>query len=163
MASTLLSYVHGGSTEPLKFETIGQALEKAVSRWGDHEALVSRHQNIRWTYAELDAAVNDLACGFLALGFEPSDRIGIWSPNNVEWVITQFATAKAGLVLVNINPAYRVGELEYALNKVACKGIVIAEQFKTSNYVEMLSKLAPELASAAPGALTSSGTRIEPS
>jgi len=156
MASTSLSYVHGGSTEPLKFETIGQALEKAVSRWGDHEALVSRHQNIRWTYAELDAAVNDLACGLLALGFEPGDRIGIWSPNNVEWVITQFATAKAGLVLVNINPAYRVGELEYALNKVACKGIVIAEQFKTSNYVEMLSKLAPELASAAPGALTSS-------
>lgn len=155
MSTTMMSYVHGGSTEPLKYLTIGQALDDAVARWGSREALVSRHQDIRWTFAQLDAAANDLATGLLALGFVAGDRVGIWSPNNVEWVVTQFATAKIGLILVNINPAYRIGELEYALNKVECKGIVIAEQFKTSNYVEMLNKLAPELARCGPGDLQS--------
>jgi len=155
MPPTMMSYVHGGSTESLKYVTIGQTLDDAVSRWGDQEALVSRHQNVRWNYAELNSAVDELATGLLALGFVAGDRIGIWSPNNVEWVITQFATAKIGLILVNINPAYRIGELEYALNKVECKGIVIAEQFKTSNYVEMLNKLAPELATCSPGELQS--------
>ena len=111
MSSTVMSYVHGTSVEPLKFLTIGQALEDAVAQWGSREALVACHQNIRWTYAELDAAVDNMARGLLALGFEPGDRIGIWSPNNVEWVVTQFATAKAGIILVNINPAYRIGEL----------------------------------------------------
>ena len=153
MSSTKMSYVHGGSTEPLKFTTIGQALEDAVENWGNREAVVCCHQDIRWTYAQLNDAVDELAAGLLAVGFEPNDRIGIWSPNNIEWVITQFATAKAGLVLVNINPAYRIGELEYALNKVECVGIIIAEQFKKSNYVELLEKLAPELAEAQPGAL----------
>ncbi|MFT4581806.1 MAG: fatty-acyl-CoA synthase [Gammaproteobacteria bacterium] len=155
MSSTVMSYVHGTSVEPLKFLTIGQALEDAVAQWGSREALVACHQNIRWTYAELDAAVDNLARGLLALGFEPGDRIGIWSPNNVEWVVTQFATAKAGIILVNINPAYRIGELEYALNKVGCKGLVLAEQFKSSNYVEMINKLAPELSQCSPGALSS--------
>ncbi|MFT4562783.1 MAG: fatty-acyl-CoA synthase [Gammaproteobacteria bacterium] len=155
MSSTLMSYVHGTSTEPLKFLTIGQALEDAVAAWGSREALVACHQNIRWTYADLNAAVDNMARGLLALGFEPGDSIGIWSPNNVEWVVTQFATAKAGIILVNINPAYRIGELEYALNKVECKGLVLAEQFKSSNYVEMLSKLAPELSECKPGALSS--------
>ncbi|MDA0824043.1 MAG: AMP-binding protein [Proteobacteria bacterium] len=155
MSSTLMSYVHGTSADPLKFLTIGQALEDAVEQWGSREALVACHQNIRWTYAELDASVDNMAQGLLALGFEPGDRIGIWSPNNVEWVVTQFATAKAGIVLVNINPAYRIGELEYALNKVECKGLVLAEQFKSSNYVEMINKLAPELSQCRPGALSS--------
>jgi fatty-acyl-CoA synthase len=153
MAATPMSYVNGSTSEPLQYVTIGRALEAAVERWADHEALVARHQDIRWTYAQLNQAVDEFAAGLLALGFEPGDRVGIWSPNNVEWVITQFATAKAGLILVNINPAYRIGELEYALNRVECRGIVIAERFKTSDYVEMLGKLAPELADAAPGEL----------
>ena len=155
MSSTKMSYVHGGCTEPLKFTTIGQALEDAATRWGTLEAVISRHQDIRWTYAQLNEAVDELAAGLLSIGFEPNDRIGIWSPNNIEWVITQFATAKAGLVLVNINPAYRIGELEYALNKVECAGIIIAEKFKISNYVEMLTKLTPELGQTEPGELRS--------
>lgn len=153
MSSPKMSYVHGASTEPLKFTTIGRALEDAVEQWGSHEAVVCRHQDIRWTYAQLNDAADALAAGLLAVGFEPNDRIGIWSPNNIEWVITQFAAAKAGLVLVNINPAYRIGELEYALNKVECTGIIIAEQFKSSNYVDLLGKLAPELEQAKPGKL----------
>ena len=93
--------------------------------------------------------------GLLTLGLEPGDRIGIWSPNNSEWVLTQFATAKAGLILVNINPAYRVAELEYALNKVGCKALILAERFKTSDYIGMLRELAPELGHATPGKLES--------
>ena len=151
--ATTASYVHGLSTEPLKYLTIGQALEHAADKWGADEALVVCHQQIRWSYAQLNKVVDDYAAGLLALGFVPGDRLGIWSPNNVEWVITQFASAKAGLILVNINPAYRIGELEYALNKVECKGIILAETFKTSDYCEMLAKLAPELATAAPGEL----------
>ena len=98
--------------------------------------------------------VDDLAAGLLALGLEPGDRVGIWSPNNAEWVITQFATAKAGLVLVNINPAYRLTEVEYALNKVGCKALITADHFKTSDYVGMLRELAPELERSAPGRLS---------
>ena len=92
-----------------------------------------------------NAKVDRLAAGLLTLGLEPGDRIGIWSPNNAEWVLTQFATAKAGLILVNINPAYRIAELEYALNKVGCKALILAERFKTSDYIGMLRELAPEL------------------
>lgn len=153
MSQPSKSYVHGGSVEPLKYLTIDQALGEAVERWSHNEAVVACHQNIRWSFKQLDEAASEFAAGLLALGLEPGDRIGIWSPNNIEWVVTQFATAKAGLILVNINPAYRIGELEYALNKVECKSIVIAQQFKSSNYVEMLNKLAPELATAKPGEL----------
>ena len=115
------SYVHGASPVGLIGETIGQNFDASVARWPDREALIVRHQNIRWTYTQLKAEVDAFAAGLLALGLEPGDRIGIWSPNNSEWVITQFATAKAGLVLVNINPAYRIAELDYALNKVSAK------------------------------------------
>lgn len=153
MPLTRMSHVHGTSSEPLKFSTIGNAIEDAAEQWSDREAVVCRHQDIRWTFAQLNDAANEMAAGLLAIGFEPNDRIGIWSPNNIEWVITQFATAKAGLILVNINPAYRVGELEYALNKVECTGIIIAERFKSSDYVELLGKLAPELHHARPGEL----------
>lgn len=153
MPLTRTSHVHGTSSEPLKFSTIGNAIEDAAEQWSDREAVVCRHQDIRWTFAQLNDAANEMAAGLLAIGFEPNDRIGIWSPNNIEWVITQFATAKAGLILVNINPAYRVGELEYALNKVECTGIIIAERFKSSDYVELLGKLAPELHHARPGEL----------
>ncbi len=116
-------------------------------------ALVVRHQKVRLTYGELRNEVDKLAAGLLTLGLEPGDRIGIWSPNNSEWVLTQFATAKAGLILVNINPAYRVTELEYALNKVGCKALILAERFKTSDYIGMLRELAPELGHATPGKL----------
>ena len=147
------SYVHGASAEPLIGETIGAHFDRAARRWPDHEALVVRHQDIRWTYRELQQRVDEVAAGLLALGLEPGDRVGIWSPNNAEWVLSQFATAKAGIILVNINPAYRLAELEYALNKVECKGLITARAFKSSDYVGMLRNLAPELNRDAPGDL----------
>ncbi len=147
------SYVCGLSDQPLIGETIGQFFDRAVARWPDTEALVVRHQGVRLTYAQMKEAVDNLAAGFLALGLEPGDRIGIWSPNTAEWALTQFATAKAGLVLVNINPAYRTSELEYALNKVECKALVLADRFKSSDYVGMVRELAPEIDHCAPGAL----------
>ncbi|MFZ3234724.1 MAG: AMP-binding protein, partial [Stellaceae bacterium] len=103
-----LSYVHGASETPLIGETIGAYFDQAVERYGDGDALVVRHQQIRWSWRELAKRVDDFAAGLLALGVKSGERIGIWSPNNAEWVVTQFATAKAGLILVNINPAYRV-------------------------------------------------------
>ncbi len=147
------SYVHGASETPLIGHTIGEQFEQAVKRWGDREALVVRHQNVRWTFADLKEKVDQCAAGLLAMGLEPGDRIGIWSPNNSEWAVTQFATAKAGLILVNINPAYRLAELEYALNKVGCKALVTAAAFKASDYLGMLRTLAPELDQATPGDL----------
>ncbi len=147
------SYAHGVSPVPLIGDTLGVHFDKAVERWGDCDALVVRHQNLRWTYAELKERVDAMAAGLLALGLEPGDRVGIWSPNNAEWVVTQFATAAAGLILVNINPAYRLVEVEYALNKVGCKALVTAPSFKTSDYLGMLRTLAPESRSARPGRL----------
>ncbi|MEM1199442.1 MAG: AMP-binding protein [Pseudomonadota bacterium] len=147
------SYVHGASAVGLIGETIGQNFDASVERWPNREALIVRHQNIRWTYRDLKGEVDAFAAGLLALGLEPGDRIGIWSPNNSEWVITQFATAKAGLVLVNINPAYRIAELDYALNKVAAKALVLTAAFKSSDYIGMIRELAPEIDGAKPGAL----------
>jgi fatty-acyl-CoA synthase len=155
MAALTQSYVHGASDEPLLGDTIGRFFDAACGKWADRPALVVRHQNVRLSYGELKEAVDRLAAGLLTLGLNPGDRIGIWSPNNSEWVLTQFATAKAGLILVNINPAYRLIELEYALNKVGCKALILAERFKTSDYVGILRELAPELARAAPGNLSS--------
>jgi fatty-acyl-CoA synthase len=117
------------------------------------EALVVRHQNVRLSYAELRLKVDALACGLRRLGLAPGERIGIWSQNNHEWALTQFATAKAGLVLVNINPAYRRSELEYALNKVGCRALILSPAFKSSDYLAMLADLAPELAHCEPGLL----------
>src|SRR5215831_6458687 len=147
------SYVHGASATPLIGDTIGTHFDRIVERFGERDALIVRHQQIRWSYAELKERVDTLAAGLLALGLEPGERVGIWSPNNAEWTVTQFATAKAGLILVNINPAYRLSELEFALNKVGCKALVTASQFKTSDYLQMLGVLAPELKSAEPGNL----------
>ncbi|MBS0246338.1 MAG: AMP-binding protein [Proteobacteria bacterium] len=149
------SYVHGASTIPLIGQTLGAYFDQAAARWADDLALVVRQQDVRWTYRELARRVDAFAAGLLALGLKTGDRIGIWSPNNAEWVITQFATAKAGLILVNINPAYRLAEIEYALNKVGCKALITADSFKTSDYVGMLRELAPELDQCAPGALVS--------
>ena len=145
------SYAHGVSTTPLIGDTIGVSFDKSAERWPDRPALIVRQQNVRWTYRELQERVDAFAAGLLALGLAPGDRIGIWSPNNAEWVITQFATAKAGLIMVNINPAYRTYELEYALNKVGCKALITAERFKTSDYLGMLRELMPEIGGAAPG------------
>jgi len=149
------SYVHGTSNVPLIGETLGVHFDRTVARWHDELALIVRHQRVRWTYGELKQQVDALAAGLVALGLKPGERVGIWSPNNSEWVITQFATAKAGLVLVNINPAYRLAEVEYALNKVGCKALITADHFKTSDYVGMLNELAPELNTSAPGRLSS--------
>lgn len=148
-----LSHVRGATTPPLLRQTIGQALDAAARRWPERDALISRHQGVRWTFAELHARAEAFASGLLALGLEPGDRIGIWSTNKAEWALTQFAAAKAGLVLVTINPAYRLSEVEYTLNKVGMKALVAAESFKTSDYVGMIEELAPEIASCASGAL----------
>jgi fatty-acyl-CoA synthase len=147
------SYVHGASATPLIGETIGRYFDHAVARYGDSAALVVRHQGVQWGWRELKEKVDGFAAGLVALGLEPGERIGIWSPNSAEWVVTQFATAKAGLILVNINPAYRLSELEYALNKAGCKALVTAARFKSSDYLGMLGELAPELAAATPGKL----------
>ena len=153
MAALTQSYVNGASQVPLIGETIGRFFDAVCAKWPSHPALVVRHQKVRMTYGELQQAVDKLAAGLLTLGLEPGDRIGIWSPNNSEWVLTQFATAKAGLILVNINPAYRTTELEYALNKVGCKALILAERFKTSDYIGILRELAPEMGQATPGKL----------
>lgn len=152
---TQSSYVHGASEKRLIGQTIGRFFDEACARHAAREALVVRHQNVRLTYAALKQRVDALACSFMRLGLKRGERIGIWSQNNVEWALTQFATAKAGLVLVNINPAYRRAELEYALNKVGCRALVMSPAFKSSNYLEMLGDLAPELAHAEPGKLRS--------
>ncbi len=147
------SYVYGASETPLIGETIGVYFDNAVERYGERDALVVRHPGIRWSWRALREKVDAIAAGLVALGLEPGARIGIWSPNNAEWVVTQFATAKAGLILVNINPAYRTVELEYALNKAGCEALITAARFKTSDYLGMLRELAPELATASPGNL----------
>jgi fatty-acyl-CoA synthase len=147
------SYVCGIADAPLLGDTIGRALDLAVQRWGSRDALVSPSHNMRWSWKELAERVDALAAGFSALGLERGARIGIWSLNRPEWALTQFAAAKAGLILVTINPAYRLSELEFALAKVGCAAIVTATAFKTSKYMEMLNALLPELAKSKPGDL----------
>ncbi len=148
-----MSYVSGVAAAPLLGETIGQHFDRVVARWPDRAALIVRQQGVRWTWRELAAQVDSLAAGLLSLGLEPGERVAIWSPNSAEWVLTQFATAKAGLILVNINPAYRLHELEYALTKVGCAALVTATAFKSSDYAGMVQALLPELAHCAPGRL----------
>ena len=148
-----LSYVRGDTREALSERTIPALLAETVARFGARPAVLFREQGIRWTWREFAAVVDELAAGLLALGLQRGDRVGIWSPNRAEWLVTQFATARIGLILVNINPAYRLSELEYALNVSGCRAIVAAERLKTSMYLQMLQTLAPELAHAEPGAL----------
>ena len=139
------SYVHGASATPLLGQTIGENLDRAIERWGDREALVSCHQSVRYTYAELGEAVERLARALLADGLAPGDRLGIWSPNCAEWVLVQYATAKAGIVLVNVNPAYRTSELEYALRQSGCRALIAAPAFKTSDYAAMIESVRGDL------------------
>ena len=153
MSDGVDSYVSGISEVPLLGTTIGRSLDLAARRWGEREALVSPSHGVRWTWRGFAEKVDALAAGFLALGLERGERIGIWSLNRPEWTLTQFAAAKAGLILVTINPAYRLSELEFVLAKVGCAAIVTATAFKASNYIEMLNTLLPELAAAKPGQL----------
>jgi fatty-acyl-CoA synthase len=139
------SYVHGASPVPLLGETIGQNLDRTVARVPDHDAVVSVHQGVRMTYAEFQVAVEEVARGLLALGVEAGERVGIWSPNNAEWVTLQYATAKVGAVLVNINPAYRTTELAYALGQSGVSTLVLAPGFRQADYLDMLGQVATEL------------------
>ena len=148
-----LSHSRGASAPPLQEQTIGAALAATAAAHGGREALVVPHQGVRWTWNELAERADAVTAGLLALGLAPGDRVGIWAPNCAEWALTQFATARAGLVLVNVNPAYRRSELEYALNKVGCRMLVLAPALKTSNYLEIVNDLAPELAGSTPGQL----------
>ncbi len=154
MSDQTASYVYGAADEPLLGQTIGQALEHAAEVWGDNVALIARAQGVRWTWRDLRDRADAFAAGLLALGLRRGDRIGIWSLNRAEWALTQFAAARAGLILVTINPAYRLSELEFALNKVGCAAVVTATAFKSSDYMGMISILAPELATATPGKLS---------
>ncbi len=148
-----LSHVSGTSAAPLSADTIPTLLAQTTSRHSSRPAVVFREQNVRWTWSQFYAEVTRFAAGLARLGLKRGDRIGIWSPNRSEWLVTQFATAELGLILVNINPAYRLHELEYALNASGCRALVTAEQLRTSNYLEMLQALAPELSNSTPADL----------
>ncbi|SDL31432.1 AMP-binding protein [Pseudomonas indica] len=150
---THLSYTRGPQDKPLLAMTIGAAFDDTVRRFPQREALVVRHQGLRFSWAELSEAVDRCARGLMALGLQPGDRLGIWAPNCAEWCITQFASAKVGAILVNINPAYRLNELEYALKQSGCRWLICADAFKTSDYHAMLAELLPELPGSTPGQL----------
>jgi fatty-acyl-CoA synthase len=136
-----LSYVSGTRAEPLVDDTVFGLLQRTAERWPDRNAAVFREQGIRWTWRELLQRVEHAAAGLVRLGVNKGDRVGIWSPNRAEWLVTQFSTARIGAILVNINPAYRLAELEYALDKAGVSVLVTASAFKTSNYVGMLGNL----------------------
>lgn len=151
-----MAHVRGKTDEPLLDLTIPQLLAQTVRDHGAQEAAVFVEQNIRWSYADLSREVDRLAGGLWSIGVKPGDRVGIWSPNRAEWLVTQFATARIGAILVTVNPAYRLYELEYALKKVGCSTLITARRFKSSHYTDMLAQLCPELAHAKPGALQAS-------
>jgi len=147
------SYVHGASAHPLMGSTISECLQQTINRFPERDALVVRHQGIRWSYADLGRKVDQLAASLLRTGLGPGDRLGIWSPNCAEWTLTQFAAAKAGIILVTINPAYQLRELEFVLRHVGCRALVLSPRFRDSDYLMMLQALAPELGQARPGHL----------
>ena len=151
----LKSYAHGSGDTPLLGVTVGQLLDTAARRWPDNDALIVVDQGVRWNWRELRERARDFAAGLIALGLQPGERVGMLATNRAEWLVAQFGTACAGLVLVNINPAYRTPELEYALKKVGCRAIVSEASYKTSDYIAMLTELAPELAASEPGHLHS--------
>jgi fatty-acyl-CoA synthase len=148
-----LAHVIGDTGPTLWHETISSAFKRTVRNFPSQDAAVFVEQGERFTWAELDEEVDALAAGFLKLGLKKGDRLGIWAPNRYEWLLTQFATARVGIVLVTINPAYRLSEIEYAINKVNCKALVTAANFKSSDYIGMLQELLPELADCPPGNL----------
>ncbi len=137
----MLSYANGPSTEPLLGQTIGDNFDQTAARVPDADALISTQQQLRYTYGELQAAVDRLASGMLTAGLEKGDRVGVWSPNRAEWTMAQYATAKAGVILVNINPAYRLNELEYALGQSGCRWIIAAPECKGSDFAAMIEEV----------------------
>ena len=139
------SYSRGATEPQLLHQTIGDCFDQTAERWPDNLALVCRQQELRWSYRQLQQHVNHCARALLALGVEVGDRVGIWSPNNAEWCITQLASAKIGALLVCLNPAYRLHEVKYALTKSQCSVVIAAERFKGSDYSAMLQQLVPEL------------------
>jgi fatty-acyl-CoA synthase len=145
MALSIPSFVCGAGDKPLLHRTVGDVLADAAAAYPQRDAIVVCHQGIRWSFREFDARVDELARGLLACGLERGERVGIWAPNCAEWVLMMFAAARAGLILVNINPAYRLSELEFALRHVGCRMLVFSPKFKTSDYLGMLRKLIPEL------------------
>ena len=140
-----LSEFHGVLSPKLVEKTIGQYLDHIAATYPEQLAVVVHHQHIRWNYRQYLAQIDALATGLLKLGIKTGDRVGIWSPNNIEWCLTQYATAKIGAIMVCLNPAYRPEELQYALSNVGCRAVICADKFKSSNYLEMLYELAPEL------------------
>ncbi|XP_069056171.1 medium-chain acyl-CoA ligase ACSF2, mitochondrial [Pleurodeles waltl] len=153
---TAISYVHGLSDVPLMPKTVSQCLQDTTHRWPDRDAVVFPKAGIRKTFAQFKQEVGELAAGLLAVGFQRGDRVGMWGPNSYEWILMQFATAQAGIILVAVNPAYQIRELEYALKKVGCKGVVFPSHFKTQNYYDLLLNLCPELERSSAGELKSS-------
>jgi fatty-acyl-CoA synthase len=143
----MLSYAQGACDQPLLGETIGANLERTVARVPGADALVCCHQGVRYSYAELDAAVDRLASGMLAAGLQKGDRVGVWSPNRAEWTLVQYATAKLGVILVNLNPAYRLSELEYALGQSGCRWLFASPECKGSDFVEMVAAVRGSLPS----------------
>jgi len=150
-----LSYSCGTSESPLLGMTIGDLFDDIVEQYPDNDALIVPHQNIRYSYKQFYEKVEECAKGLMALGVTKGDRVGVWSPNCAEWTIVQFATSKIGAIQVNVNPSYRLHELEYALNQSGCSALVIADKFKTSDYTKILYDLAPELNNCKPGQLSS--------
>uniref|UniRef100_A0A671YHL5 Medium-chain acyl-CoA ligase ACSF2, mitochondrial n=1 Tax=Sparus aurata TaxID=8175 RepID=A0A671YHL5_SPAAU len=149
------SYAHGTSSTTLLHYTVGETLQRAVERWPDREAMAFLEQGVRKTFAEFQQDVDKASAGLLALGLTKGDRLGMWGPNTYEWIVFQFATAKAGIILVSVNPAYQLQEAEYALRKVGCKAIVCHSQFKTQKYCDMLRQICPEIESSSPGGIKS--------
>ncbi len=153
--SSALAYVHRGGVEPLLGATLDEHLRGVVSRFPEHDAVVSLPQNVRLTYAELDREVERLSAGLIALGVERGAHVGVWSTDNVEWVLLQCATARVGAVLVNVNPAYRTTELEHALRAARIEVLFLEPSFETSEYAEMVRELCPEIEEAEPGSFRS--------
>ncbi|CAM5156031.1 unnamed protein product [Eretmochelys imbricata] len=149
------SYIQGTTTVPLLTKTVGQCLEETAHRFPDREALVFCRDAVRKTFAQFIQEVDQAAAGLLAIGLKKGDRLGMWGPNKYEWVLMQFATAQAGIILVSVNPAYQAQELEFVIKKVGCKALVFPTQFKTQRYYEILKQTCPELEKSSPGGIKS--------
>uniref|UniRef100_A0A8C4ZF91 Medium-chain acyl-CoA ligase ACSF2, mitochondrial n=1 Tax=Gadus morhua TaxID=8049 RepID=A0A8C4ZF91_GADMO len=154
--SVTSSCVHGTSSTSLVYSTIGQCLQAAARRWPDREAVVFPQEGVRKTFAQFQEDVDKTAAGLFALGLNRGDRLGVWGPNTYEWILYQYATAKAGIIMVSVNPAYQLNELEYTMRKVKCNAVVCPTRFKTQEFCQMLREICPEINTAASGRIQSS-------
>ncbi|XP_063077145.1 medium-chain acyl-CoA ligase ACSF2, mitochondrial-like [Engraulis encrasicolus] len=153
--SVTSSYVHGTSSVPLLSLTVGQSLQRASEKWPDREAMVFCKSGVRKTFSQFQQDVDQAASGLLALGLKRGDRLGVWGPNIYEWILFQFATAKAGIIMVSVNPAYQAKELEFTLRKVQCSALLCPTEFKSQMFCDMVRQICPEVDSASPGFLKS--------